>query len=328
MAYAPHYYNPTTIVFRRWYGLTATMDNAFRHMTAKRAEWDAPLFVGEFGMDSRVVGSGDYVDAVYDRLDAQLASGAQWNLTPGWTPTRKDGWNGEDFTILDPAGRLRPNFRPRPYPRATAGIPVRFAFRRADSASGASTLEFDWRHRPDLGVTEVFVPASVFPPGSAVEVRPSDPSAVVSVWRDDAGQRLLVRSDRPTGLSLRAWSRRSDDRAEEVQRPLQAVGAVDLGLPAEELAGPGDVGAAALGVVLGQGAVVDGAPGAGDHRDDLLGELQHGDLRGVADVDRHRFVGEEQAIDAVDQVGRRSRSCGSAALRRRRSGARRGGPGS
>jgi endoglycosylceramidase len=207
VAYAPHYYNPSTIVLRHWHGLTATMDLAFHHMTATAAAWDCPLFVGEFGMDARVTGSGAYVEEVYDRLDAAFASGAHWNLTPGWTEHLKDGWNGEDFSILDPAGRIRPNYRPRPYPRATAGEPTRFAFDRGSPRFKTNTLEYDWIHHPDRGPTEVFVPRLVFPPGFPVEVRAADPSASVSAWYDESAQILRIQADRPSAVSLRARTR-------------------------------------------------------------------------------------------------------------------------
>lgn len=207
VAYAPHYYNPTTIVLHHWHGLTATMDNAFRHMRATSAAWHAPLFVGEFGMDARVSGVGEYIDEVYDRLDASLASGAHWNLTPGWDPVLKDGWNGEDFTILDPLGRLRSNYRPRPYPRATAGQPIRFFFRRGSTWGRRDLLEFDWLHDPSRGETEIFLPRSVFSAGSVIETRAVETTSIVSVQFDAPGQRLRITADRPTPLSLRIWSR-------------------------------------------------------------------------------------------------------------------------
>ena len=82
--------------------------------------------------------AGDYVAAIYDRMDACLASGAQWNYSPRWNERDKDGWNGEDFSILDSSASVRPNFRPRPYPRHTAGLPL--AFRFDDGRSGSATL--------------------------------------------------------------------------------------------------------------------------------------------------------------------------------------------
>ena len=207
VAYAPHYYNPLTILLSRWHGLTATMDNAFRHMTATSTGWDAPLFVGEFGMDARVKGCGAYIDAIYDRLDAAFASGAQWNVTPGWTPADRDGWNGEDFNILGPDGRPRANYRPRPYPRATAGRPVRFAFRRAEGPADAHVAEYVWHHRPELGATELVLPAALFPPGSPIVARAADPAAAVEIYRDPGRQLLLVRADRPTAVMIEVRSR-------------------------------------------------------------------------------------------------------------------------
>ncbi len=134
VAYAPHYYRPITVVLGRWHGTTLGMDRAFANMTETGRNWDTPLFVGEFGVCAESVRAGDYVGAIYDRLDACLASGAQWNYTPRWNAQTKDGWNAEDFNILDPSGRLRPNFRPRPYPRATAGMPLRFRYEASGSA--------------------------------------------------------------------------------------------------------------------------------------------------------------------------------------------------
>jgi len=193
-AYAPHYYNTTTLLFGHWHRLTPTVDNAFRHMTHRAETWNAPLFLGEFGMDVNVKGCGDYVDALYDRLDDHFASSAQWNVTPGWTPARKDGWNGEDFNMIGPDGRPRKNFRPRPYPRATAGRPLDFRFERGDHQSEVHTFAFSWRHVPGRGPTEIFVPASLFPPGSIVRIASQPPSIHCLATWDRPRRRLLLRA--------------------------------------------------------------------------------------------------------------------------------------
>lgn len=185
MAYAPHYYHPQTILFGRWSGITLAINRAFRNMTSKSEEWGVPLFLGEFGMAADVTRTDAYVDALYDRMDAALASGAQWNYTPDWTEERKDGWNAEDFNILDRrSGRSRPNHAARPYPRATAGTPLAFRYNGPDDPR----LEFIWRHDPARGATELFVPEAVFPASARVRVEPGD----AEVRRDPDRQLLLI----------------------------------------------------------------------------------------------------------------------------------------
>ncbi len=185
MAYAPHYYHPQTILFGRWSGITLALNRAFRNMTQKSDEWEVPLFLGEFGMAADITNTDAYVDAIYDRMDAALASGAQWNYTPDWSEEHKDGWNAEDFNILDRrSGRLRPNHAPRPYPRATAGTPRAFQFGGPENAR----LEYTWDHNPSLGTTELFLPESVFPTSARVRVEPANAKA----RRDPERQLLLI----------------------------------------------------------------------------------------------------------------------------------------
>jgi endoglycosylceramidase len=202
MVYAPHYYKPLPLVMRRWYGVQGNIHRAFDRMTAVSQCWDVPLFLGEFGMSVDVANAGAYVSSLYDHLDACLASGAQWNYTPTCTDATHDGWNNENFSILDRAGTLRPNFRPRPYPRCTAGFPIRFAYRELLSPQRRAGLEFVWAHRPECGDTELFVPACLFPPGSALAVEPAD----VACRYDTSRQVLICRSGHSGTICLRLTS--------------------------------------------------------------------------------------------------------------------------
>jgi endoglycosylceramidase len=188
--YAPHYYKPLTILLDRWHGGEYNIDRAFAHMTATAEAWDVPLFVGEFGIAANARNAGAYVTTLYDRLDACLASGAQWNYTPTWTEALKDGWNAEDFNILDPSRYPRPNFPLRPYPRLTAGIPLRFAYRAPATPGQGASLEFTWLHCPDRGETELFLPMALFPPGSALTIHPAE----VSCQYDPLRQVLVCRA--------------------------------------------------------------------------------------------------------------------------------------
>jgi endoglycosylceramidase len=197
--YAPHYYLPSTILRKIWHGGLTPIDQAFTNMVGKAAEWGVPLFLGEFGAPAEAKRVEGYISALYDRLDSSQSSGAQWNYTPHWHPVTKDGWNGEDFTILDPQGRLRPNYRPRPYPRTIAGDPVRFGFVEGGSTSGRRLFECTWDNRPERGDTEIFLPADLFPRGSAISVSPGETWAS----RDEARQVLLVSRSRPGLTTVR-----------------------------------------------------------------------------------------------------------------------------
>jgi endoglycosylceramidase len=203
VVYAPHYYRPLTIALNRWHGMTLGMNHAFRTMTATAQEWNAPLFLGEFGVAAEARGACDYSAAIYDRMDACLASGAQWCYSPRWNDRDKDGWNGEDFSILDSRGAVRPSFRPRPYPRHTAGQPIAFRYDDGRSSGGHASFVFSWEHRPEIGATEFFVPSSIFPSGASIEV--SDPGLICS--RDEARQVLLCQGARPSVVSvkMRTW---------------------------------------------------------------------------------------------------------------------------
>ena len=166
-----------------------------REWQSKASEWNAPLFVGEFGVGATAHRAGDYVAGIYDCLDANLASGTQWNYCPGWSPVRKDGWNAEDFSMFTPDGSPRPNFRPRPYPRYTAGEPLRFQYQ----AEPCHALEFVWEHRPERGDTEIFLPKVEFPAGSIIECAPRD----VQYHHDLSRRVVACRLDRPATIRVR-----------------------------------------------------------------------------------------------------------------------------
>lgn len=62
----------------------------------------------------------------YDELDARLLGGTQWGWTDDYNDRTRDGWNNENFSIVDARRNLRSNFAVRPYPKAIAGIPGQF----------------------------------------------------------------------------------------------------------------------------------------------------------------------------------------------------------
>lgn len=199
-AYAPHYYLPLAVALGAWDGSTRPLDHAFDTMRAKAGEWDVPLFVGEFGIGAGARRADDYVAALYDRLDDALASGAQWNYTPRWNERDRDGWNGEDYSILDHRVRVRNNFQARPYPQKIAGKPMQIAFRPAGpSADEPPRFECSWRHDPARGATELYLPSALFPSDATPAVDP--PDAVCD--RDESRQVLAVRLSRTAVVTVK-----------------------------------------------------------------------------------------------------------------------------
>lgn len=151
ISYSPHFYDPNVVIFNSWWGNSPA--DPLNRMLAKAGTWNAPMVLSEYGANHGVGNVAGYMEALYTWLDAHFVSGTQWNWTPGWTAAHKDGWNGEDLSIVDGSGALRPAlFVPRPYPQKTAGTPLSFA-----RTAGGFTLR--WTHDPGLGSTEVFLPA-------------------------------------------------------------------------------------------------------------------------------------------------------------------------
>jgi endoglycosylceramidase len=164
-AYAPHYYDPTLILFHGWQGSDESA--AFTEMTGTARAWGVPLFLGEWGAPPSVDEVGGYLGAIGRQLDLALASAAQWAYTPGWTAAAKDGWDVEDFSIVDDSGATRANFRARPFARRIAGTPTALVVGdEADAKKNA--MQLSWTNDPAAGATELFAPAAWF--GGAVEV--------------------------------------------------------------------------------------------------------------------------------------------------------------
>jgi endoglycosylceramidase len=202
VVYAPHYYDGVVFTLGAWRG--EEEGAPFDTMQETATAWGAPLFVGEYGASPSVKNVDGYLGALTAELDRRLASGAQWAYTPGWTEAAKDGWNHEDYSIVDDTGRPRANFRPRPFPRRVAGTPTAFEVRDA-SSGGEAALTLTWRHDPAIGATEIVAPPTFFGPSGARRVEPegdvtcaADGELVVRCTAPTAGdKRVRVVADPP-----------------------------------------------------------------------------------------------------------------------------------
>jgi endoglycosylceramidase len=158
-AFSPHYYDPTVLLFHGWQGNDESA--AFATMTGTAQAWGVPLFVGEWGAPPSTDEVGGYLDAIVAQLDRALASAAEWDYTPGWTATAKDGWNAEDLSIVDDTGAVRANFVVRPFARRIGGTPTALSV-SDDASPKKNALALAWSNDPAAGATEIFAPVAFF----------------------------------------------------------------------------------------------------------------------------------------------------------------------
>ena len=153
VAFSPHYYDAGVNAGGAWAGLPPRL--VLEQFAATAAAWGAPLFLAEFGAPAGTWYGREYIQSVYDELDRLLASGTQWAYTPGWREATKDGWNGEDFSIVGSHGELRDNSQVRPYPTHIAGRAVEFKV----STQGCPAVRLVWDQDTFLGLTMIKLPA-------------------------------------------------------------------------------------------------------------------------------------------------------------------------
>ncbi|MDR0761325.1 MAG: cellulase family glycosylhydrolase [Treponema sp.] len=195
-----HWYDGPTLFtkfFRPWFNVIVETSKPvlgrknvaalFARAIGKGVAWagehmgDMPCLLGEFGLPFDMNGrkaykTGDYrlheeaLAMYYDGIDANLLGSTIWNYTADNTNEWGDGWNGEDLSIFskgsDPGlgqGRAMGGWL-RPYPMATAGIPLALSWDRKRRL-------FRYRFRADPRIpapTEIFIPAGCFASNPAI----------------------------------------------------------------------------------------------------------------------------------------------------------------
>jgi hypothetical protein len=123
----------------------------------------------------------------YDAVDANLLHSTLWNYTADNINKSGDGWNDEDLSIFSEGKERAAAGWKRPYPMATAGVPVSF---RWDREKGI----FDFRFKADGAIaapTVIYIPPEF---GAKVVVT----TTLRHEYKPDE-QRLLVYNDGKEG---------------------------------------------------------------------------------------------------------------------------------
>ncbi|MFC9786216.1 cellulase family glycosylhydrolase [Rhodococcus sp. NPDC127528] len=155
IAYCPHIYPLPMDLGGGYEGTSrslvdATIDSWRDHtLRTARALGDAPIILGEFGLDTTLPGALEFVDRMYATAAEMGAGVSYWSRDPGdWGPYEEDGTARNLVAALD-----------TPYPRAVAGTPT-------DWTAAPDRLELTFRPNPSVTApTEIYLPRSGFPAG-------------------------------------------------------------------------------------------------------------------------------------------------------------------
>lgn len=162
-AYAPHFYSASLLISDIF--STSEADKSFTDFNSKVEELGGvPLLLGEFGMYPEKVKVSEYIADIYRRLDDCFYGGTQWNYCPGWDSTRLDGWNRENYSIIDDRGNIRQNFKVRAYAQRIAGIPKKFEV-------SDKRVRLEWENQPELAApTLLYVPVDIMFNGAQFDI--------------------------------------------------------------------------------------------------------------------------------------------------------------
>ncbi|MFC1412848.1 cellulase family glycosylhydrolase [Streptacidiphilus sp. N1-12] len=161
IGYAPHLYPQPIDSGSTYSGTSAFLtDRSIASWTIQvertAQRLDAPVLLGEWGLDATEPSAHLYVDKVQSVLDQMMIGEAYWSSDPGpWSPWTKPGQPAPIASVLQTA-----------YPRAIAGEPVSFSYDKP-----TLQLTVSWTDKPGVtGSTDVYLPPSDFPNGGQIDL--------------------------------------------------------------------------------------------------------------------------------------------------------------
>ncbi len=170
VVYAPHVYHVDTMGSHRFD--VANRDQVFSKefdtLESVGRAWNAPVWIGEFGIHADTESAPEYFDTFYARMNRMRMHGAVWNDSPHWGQDgfTDDGWNSEDLSLFDGRDQtFRSFYRGSAYVERVAGASERISDTQ-DVAGGPRTLVVAATVRPED------------PPGTTVIFLPKTPSSV------------------------------------------------------------------------------------------------------------------------------------------------------
>ncbi|GHC92797.1 hypothetical protein GCM10007079_41440 [Nocardiopsis terrae] len=190
IVYAPHLYALPMDLGQSYEGdsrerIDTSVDTWSRSVQLVGERLEAPIVLGEFGLDMSGAGAPEFVGRVLAETETMASGRAYWsNDLDGWGP-----WEGRDEDDRLVPGPLA-DVMNRPYPRAIAGEPLEWGY---DTDSGELSVRYTERAEVS-GSTELYLPEDTFGtgPGDGFELTvdtPAGDSGWTSRW--DADMRVL-----------------------------------------------------------------------------------------------------------------------------------------
>lgn len=161
LAYFPHIYTLDLDIRGKYIGFPIFLKNWAANRNREIKKQNAPMLVGEFGLDLKAEGSEDYLKEVMNMLDKTSSGWAYWAYM------ENDRWTTftEDETM-----KAKTDIVFRPYPKAVAGKPISYGF---DHDSKEFWLNFE--SDPKIKApTEIYLPENHFPTGYELSIEQDD----------------------------------------------------------------------------------------------------------------------------------------------------------
>jgi len=159
------------------------MRDRLEEILDRASGWDAPVYVGEYGVPTDRTDNVGFLSDQIDLLDGSFVSSALWT----YNPTDLE-WNDENTSLVGPGGAEKPHVSAfvRPYADRIPGTPEATGY---DARSGVYHLAFRDDPRAS-GPAEIVVPPRIYPAGFQVE-------ADAGTWEwSSQTRRLLYRPPR------------------------------------------------------------------------------------------------------------------------------------
>jgi hypothetical protein len=165
----------------------------------KKKMGNMPCLLGEFGLafdmnNRKGFKTGDYslhekaLSMYYDAVDANLLHSTIWNYSASNTNKYGDSWNDEDLSIFSEGEERAAAGWKRPYPMATAGIPLSFTW---NMESGKLVFRFN-------AAKEIKSPTILYMPKETFGISPKIECGLRHEYNYEQ-QRLFIYNETSTG---------------------------------------------------------------------------------------------------------------------------------